>query len=67
MLLILADMFYRSQDDPEWTGGPKTEAMIQAMLAAARAGCHAETDILYTQLVRGERSKRHEVMARAAL
>jgi len=66
VLLILADMVYGPQDDPEWTGGPKTEAMIHAMLAAARAGGYAQTDILHTLLVRGERSKRLELMARAA-
>lgn len=66
VLLILADMVYGPQDDPEWTGGPKTEAMIHAMLAAARAGGYAQTDILHTLLVRGERSKRIELMARAA-
>ncbi len=33
VFLILADMVYRPQDDPEWIGGPKPEAMIQAMLA----------------------------------
>lgn len=66
VLLILADMVYGPQDDPEWTGGPKTEAMIDAMLAAARAGGYAQTDILHTLLVRGERSKRIELMARAA-
>lgn len=66
VLLILADMVYGPQDDPEWTGGPKTEVMIQAMLAAARAGGYAQTDILHTLLVRGERSKRLELMARAA-
>jgi hypothetical protein len=66
VLLILADMVYGPQDDPEWTGGPKTEAMIQAMLAAARAGGYAQTDILHTLLARGERSKRLELMARAA-
>jgi hypothetical protein len=66
VLLILADMVYGPQDDPAWTGGPKTEAMIQAMLAAARAGGYTQTDILHTLLVRGERSKRIENMARAA-
>jgi hypothetical protein len=66
VLLILADMVYGPQDDPEWTGGPKTEAMIHAMLAAARAGGYTQTDILHTLLVRGERSKRLEQMARAA-
>jgi hypothetical protein len=66
VLLILADMVYGLQDDPEWTGGPKTEAMIQAMLAAARAGGYTQTDILHTLLVRGERSKRLELMAREA-
>jgi hypothetical protein len=60
VLLILADMVYGPQDDPDWTGGPKTEAMIQAMLAAARAGGYAQTDILHTLLVRGERSKRRQ-------
>ena len=38
VLLILADMVYGPQDDPAWTGRVKTEAMVQAMLAAARAG-----------------------------
>ena len=66
VLLILSDMVYGPQDDPEWTGGPKTEAMILAMLAAARAGGYAQTDILHTLLVRGERSQRLELMARAA-
>jgi hypothetical protein len=66
VLLILADMVYGPQDDPQWTGGPKTEAMIGAMLAAARAGGYTQTDILHTLLVRGERSKRLELMARAA-
>ena len=66
VLLILADMVYGPQDDPQWTGGPKTETMILAMLAAARAGCYTQTDILHTLLVRGERSKRLELMARAA-
>jgi hypothetical protein len=36
------------------------------MLAAARAGGYTQTDILHTLLVRGERSKRLELMARAA-
>lgn len=66
VLLILADMVYGPQDDPAWTGGPKTEAMIQAMLGAARAGGYTQTDILHTLLVKGERSKRLELMARAA-
>jgi len=66
VLLILADMVYGPQDDPAWTGGAKTEAMVQAMLAAARAGGYTQTDILHTLLVRGERSKRIENMARAA-
>lgn len=66
VLLILADMVYGPQDDPQWTGGPKTEAMIGTMLAAARAGGYTQTDILHTLLVRGERSKRLELMARAA-
>jgi len=66
VLLILADMVYGPQDDPAWTGGPKTEAMVQAMLAAARAGGYAQADILHTLLVRCERSKRVENMARAA-
>ena len=66
VLLILAEMVYGPQDDPQWTGGPKTEAIIQAMLAAARAGGYTQTDILHTLLVRGERSKRLEFMARAA-
>ena len=35
VLLILSDMVYGSQDDPEWTGGPKTETMILAMLFGA--------------------------------
>ena len=66
VLLILADMVYGPQDDPAWTGRVKTEAMVQAMLAAARAGGYPQTDILHTLLVRGERSKRIEHMARAA-
>ena len=66
VLLILADMVYGPQDDPAWTGRAKTEAMIQAMLAAARVGGYPQTDILHTLLVRGERSKRIENMARAA-
>ena len=66
VLLILADMVYGPQDDPAWTGGPKTEAMIQAILAAARAGCYTQTDILHTLLVRGERSQSLELMAHAA-
>ncbi len=66
VLLILADMVYGPQDDPQWTGGPKTEAMIRAMLAAASAGGYTQTDILHTLLVCGERSKRLELMARAA-
>jgi hypothetical protein len=66
VLLILADMVYGPQDDAGWTGGPKTEAMIKAMLAAARAGGYAQTDILHTLLVRGERSMRIQDMARAA-
>ena len=66
VLLILADMVYGPQDDPAWTGWAKTEAMIQAMLAAARAGGYAQADILHTLLVRCERSKRVENMARAA-
>ena len=63
VLLILAAMVYGPQDDPEWTGRPKTEAMIQAMLAAARAGGYTQTDILHTLLVRGARSKRLALMA----
>ena len=66
VLLILADMVYGPQDDPAWTGRAKTEAMIQAMLAAARVGGYPQTDNLHTLLVRGERSKRIENMARAA-
>ncbi|MCF8168116.1 MAG: hypothetical protein K9J77_05815 [Rhodoferax sp.] len=66
VLLMLADMVYGPQDEPQWTGGPKTEAMILAMLAAARAGGYAQTDILHTLLVRGERPQRLELMARAA-
>jgi hypothetical protein len=67
VLLILADMVYGPQDDPAWTGRAKTEAMVQAMLAAAQCGrLHAQADILQTLLVRGERSQRIENMARAA-
>ena len=66
VLLILSDMVYGPQDDPTWTGGPKTEAVIQVMLAAARAGGYTQTDILHTLLVRGERSMRVQDMARAA-
>ena len=44
VLLILAEMVYGPQDDPQWTGGPKTEANIQAMLAAARAGGYRDVD-----------------------
>jgi hypothetical protein len=64
--LILADMVYGPQDDPVWAGGPKTEAMNLAMLAATRASSYAQTDILYTLLVSGERSKRLELIAGAA-
>jgi hypothetical protein len=66
VMLILADMVYGPQDDPEWTGGTKTEAAIQDMLGAARAGGYIQTDILHTLLVRGERSMRIHDMARAA-
>ena len=66
VLLILADMVYGPQDDPDWTGGPKAEAMIQSLLVAARAGGYAQADILHTLLVGGERSSRVELMARAA-
>lgn len=66
VLLILADMVYGPQDDPEWTGGPKTEAVIESFLTAASAGGYTQTDILHTLLVRGERSKRIQDMARAA-
>jgi hypothetical protein len=66
VLLILADMVYGPQDDPARTGRAKTEAMVQAMLAAAQAGGFTQADILQTLLVRGERSKRIENMARAA-
>jgi hypothetical protein len=66
VLLLLADMLYGSQDDPEWTGGPKTEAFLKAMLDAARAGGYTQTDILHTLLVRCERSDRIQMMAREA-
>ena len=66
VLLIMAEMVYGPQDDPGWTGRPKTKAMVLAMLAAARAGGYGQTDILHTLLVRRERSKRLELMARAA-
>ena len=66
VLLLLAKMVYGPQDDPEWTGRPKAEAMILAILAAARAGGYTQTDILHTMLVRDEYFKRLELMARAA-
>jgi hypothetical protein len=66
VLLILADMVYGPQDDPAWTGRPKTEAIVQVILAAAHAGGYTQTDILHTLLVRGERSLRVQDMARAA-
>ena len=66
VLLILSDMVYGPQDDPNWKGGPKAEIIIKAMLAAARAGGHTQTDILHTLLVSGERSVRIQDMARAA-
>lgn len=66
MLLLFASMSYGPQDNPDWTGAPKTEAIVQAILAAARAGGYTQVDILHTLLVRGERSKRMEAMARAA-
>jgi hypothetical protein len=66
VLLILADMVYGPQDDPQWMAGPKIEAFVQVMLAAARAGGYTQTDILHTLLVRGERSLRVQDMARAA-
>lgn len=66
VLLLLAMMVYGPQNDPEWKGVPKTEAMIQAFLAAARAGGYTQTDILHTLLARGERSERLQQMARAA-
>jgi len=66
VLLILADMVYGPQDVPSWTGRPKAEAMVQAMLCAAQAGGYTQTDVLHTLLVRGERSQRIQTMARAA-
>jgi hypothetical protein len=66
VLLLLAEMGYGPQDDPEWKCGPKLGAVVHAILAAARAGGYTQTDILHTLLVRGERSKRLELMARAA-
>ena len=66
VLLILADMVYGPHDDPEWTGRPKTEAIVESFLTAARAGGYTQTDILHTLLVRGERSKRTQDMAREA-
>lgn len=66
MLLILADVVYGPQEDPAWTGRPKTKAIVEAMLAAARAGGYTQTDVLHTLLVRRERSRRVENMARAA-
>ena len=66
VLLLLASMVYGPQDDPEWTGGPKTEAMIQAVLAGAREGGYTQVDVLHTLLVRGESSQRIQEMARNA-
>ena len=66
VLLILASMVYGRQDDPAWTDGPKTEAIVERMLSAARTGGYTQTDILHTLLVSGENSKRVQDMARAA-
>ena len=67
VLLLLADAVYgEDRNDATATGQACAENMILAILAAARAGGYTQTDILQTIIVRGERSKRIQGMARAA-
>ena len=67
VLLLLADTIYGDgRNDSTPTGQARADKMIDAMLSAARAGGYKQTDILQTLLVRGERSKRIQDMARAA-
>lgn len=66
VLLLTASMAYGPQDDPDWTGEPKAEAMVLDILSAARAGGYTQADILHTLLVRNEHSKRVVEMARKA-
>lgn len=67
VLLLLADTVYgQDRNDATPTGQARAENMMLAMLEAARAGGYTQTDILQTILVRGERSKRIQDMARAA-
>jgi hypothetical protein len=66
VLLLAAGMAYGPNDDPEWTGESKAEAMVLDILSAAQGGGYTKTDILHTLLVRNERSKRVAAMAREA-
>jgi len=67
VLLILADTVYSEDcNDSTPAGQGRAARMIDSILAAARAGGYTQTDILHTLLVRGERSKRIQDMARAA-
>ena len=66
VMLILADMVYGKQDDPTWTGGPKTKAKLRSMIKAAAAGGYRYSEELHARLIYGNRSKSTQDMARAA-
>lgn len=66
VMLILADMVYGKQDDPTWTGGPKTKAKLRSMLKAASDGGYRYSEELHARLIYGNRSKSTQDMAREA-
>ncbi len=66
-LTYMAELAYRSKSpDVKWLVRLKAQALVKAMLAAASAGGYAQSDILHTLLVQGERSNRICCMVDAA-
>ena len=66
LLMLMADIVYKNPDESTPTGRESAAAMIDSILAAARAGGFKQCDILATLLVRGEISQRVRDMAIAA-
>ena len=63
VLLLSADTVYGEPTESTPEGRARAQALIDAMLAAARAGGYAQCDILHTLLARNKLSARVQKMA----
>jgi hypothetical protein len=66
VLLLLANIIYGDPEDTPPAGPARAKAVVDAILAAARAGGYKQCDILHTLLARDESSARIQLLARDA-